>query len=75
MDGDDLRDDLHNELNRILQKVESGIVTKWVLLSETIDAEGARGLWCFCNEGATAWDTLGLLMFALQREQAKIRED
>lgn len=71
---DEIRDDLNNELTRILQKVEPGMVTKWVVLAETIDTDGDRGLWCFCNQGATAWDTLGLLQFALHREQAKTLE-
>ena len=71
MDGESIREDLHNELTRVLQKVEPGMVTKWVILAETIDADGDRGLWSLCSESATAWDTLGLLQFALHREQAK----
>lgn len=44
-------------------------LTKFVLLAETVDAEGNRGVWTATSDGMTAWDSIGLLQFALYREQ------
>jgi len=52
------------------------IVLKWVALVEVIDGETAeRGIWALTPEGATAWDTLGLLEWAKSLELASIVRD
>lgn len=55
-------------------------VTRWVVVAEVIDAEGDRAVWMDVSDDAKAWDSLGLLEYALQRERStlivdKMRED
>jgi hypothetical protein len=46
---------------------------KWVAIVETVGtADGERGLWAFTSENLKAWDTLGLLGHALERQRANI---
>ena len=49
---------------------EGDMVTKWVLVAEVIGDEGQRGVWTLAPDDAAAWDTLGLLTWAVQLEQA-----
>ncbi len=46
-------------------------VNRWVALIETVDEQGRRGIWTATSEGLTAWDSLGMLEFAKQREMAE----
>lgn len=53
--------------------VGSDMVVKWAAAVEVITGEEAvRGVWLLTPEGATPWDTLGLLGYALERERAAI---
>lgn len=47
------------------------MVTRWALVAEVIDEDGARSVWTLAPPEAKAWDTLGLLAFAQQIEQAE----
>ena len=51
---------------------EAEMVTRWVVLIETLDKDGDRGLWSLSDHDAKPWDTLGMLMFGVQKEQARI---
>ena len=51
-------------------KDEGDYVIKWVSLIEVLDEHGERCIWTIASDGSTSWDTLGLLQFALQTEQA-----
>lgn len=58
-------------VGQLVQDLEPGsIVTRFVVVAEVIDADGIRGLWTDTHDGATRWDTLGLLTFALGQEKA-----
>lgn len=46
------------------------MVTRWVAVIETIDTDGDRALWTMAPDGTQSWDALGMLTFAVQREQA-----
>lgn len=48
------------------------MVTRLVVCAEVIDANGERGLWTLAPDDATAWDTLGMLTYALGLEQAAL---
>lgn len=71
-----------HELAPIRSRVESAMadafresdemVTRWVVLVEVIDTNGERGLWTLAPDDATAWDTLGMLTYATQLEQAAL---
>jgi hypothetical protein len=49
--------------------------TKWVLVAESLGADGERGLWLATAKGAKPWDTLGLFGFAVELERTKIIAD
>ncbi len=50
---------------------QGAMLTRWTLLAEVIDHEdGGRSLWVLAPPESTTWDTLGLLAFATQLEQA-----
>lgn len=51
------------------------MITKWLAVVEVVDADGRRWLRTLTNDGATAWDNLGMLTFALQYEQAAAVRD
>lgn len=51
------------------------MVTRWALAAEVIDPGGERAVWVLAPDGAKAWDTLGLLAFAMQVEQAEAVRD
>lgn len=56
--------------------VGADMVVRWVAAIEVIDGQGGeRGVWLLTPDGATPWDTLGLLGYALERERAAIIRD
>jgi hypothetical protein len=54
---------------------ETGFVTKWVAIVESVDPAGARGLWTMTSDDVTAWDTVGLLQHGLHLQQAQTLTD
>lgn len=60
-----------NNLTDVLQTFEACMVTKFVVLCETVDAEGQKGLWTCESEGIAPWETLGLLAWAQQVAQGR----
>ena len=51
------------------------VATRVVVLAETIDADGLLALWSATDDDSKPWQTLGLLMWAVQREQAQMVQD
>lgn len=52
---------------------ESGeMVTRWALIAEVIGPEGDRGVWTMGAEDLQAWETIGMLAYALERERARV---
>lgn len=51
---------------------EKAMVTKWVALVESIDTDGARGVWTMTSDDVKSWDTLGLLQYGLALQNAQI---
>lgn len=50
--------------------VSPEMVTRWVACIEVLNEEGARGLWLLSAEGMKAWDSMGMLHFAVAAETA-----
>lgn len=48
------------------------MATRHVLLVECVEESGDRVVWSATHDGSTSWDTLGLLMYGVQREQAGV---
>jgi hypothetical protein len=67
--------EIGNAISEVLHKREDSMANRWVVLVETIRADGERGLWTFTNEDASAWDTTGMLTHALNMEAAKVIAD
>ena len=51
---------------------DGDMVTKWVACIEGFNGDGERYLWLMSDEDSMPWDRLGMLQFALSREQADI---
>ena len=51
------------------------LVTKWVVLVETVAPDGTKGMWTIPEEGMKSWEILGALEFAKMLCQAKIVSD
>jgi hypothetical protein len=51
-------------------------VQRWTILVDSVGVEdNERGLWLASSPGTMVWDRLGMLMFALQLEQAGALRD
>lgn len=64
--------ELEQALASAIGRHEVGMVTRWVALVESVDAEGIRGVWPLTADGMTSWDTLGLLSWGLELEKAAV---
>ena len=68
--------DVEETRERIQDAIASALpdqyVTRWIAIIEVVAADGDRALWSLGPEDATAWDTLGLLEYGRQVEQAAI---
>jgi hypothetical protein len=58
-----------------VNQLEHGVVTRWVAVIESIDPDGARGVWLAGSEDLKPWDTLGLLHFGILEEQSQALAD
>jgi hypothetical protein len=53
-------------------RTHGDMTTKWVLLAEVIQADdGRRMVWTLVAPDVMAWDSLGMLSYATQCEQAE----
>lgn len=60
-------------IGQLIEGLDPGaFVTRFVLVAEAIAPDGVRTLWTETHDGATSWDTLGLLTYATQAEQAEV---
>ncbi len=66
----DTRDAVEHALATALAEADE-MVTRWIALIETVDADGKRGLFLLSNDDAKAWDNIGMLGYALQCEQSR----
>lgn len=56
----------------IAKALSSDMITRWVVVIESIDENGDKGLWSVAQEDMRIWDSFGLLTSALQTEQIKM---
>lgn len=69
MEFEQIRDRVADALSQALAG-QAEMVTRWVAIVEVVDASGERAAYAFTPEGAKPWDSLGLLTFGIQLEQA-----
>lgn len=56
---------------QLIEDLEPGcVVLKFVVVAEVISPDGRRTLWQATHDGATRWDTYGLLTEALEEVKA-----
>jgi hypothetical protein len=67
--GQLIEDAIGSAIENVVADHEGGFVTKWVALVESVDRDGARGLWTMTSPEVMAWDTVGLLTHGLHLQQ------
>lgn len=70
MDFDAMNAEIHEALSTIIAKYGSPITTKWVVLAESIEENGQRGMWMLTTPGQQRWESLGMLHYAIGKETA-----
>lgn len=65
-----LQHTLQDTLANTLHAHDGSMVTRFVVCLDVIDPEGERSLVLQCSPDMKSWDTLGMLEFARQQEQA-----
>jgi hypothetical protein len=68
--SEDIQADVQSAISDALHG-HGDMVVSWVLCAEVIDQDGERGMWALAPEEQKSWETLGLVVHAQQREQAK----
>lgn len=68
MDDEQIITDVHDAIAAALAKHERSMLGKWVVIAETTDDEGKRGVWSLASADNLLYETLGLLHYALTRE-------
>jgi microcompartment protein CcmL/EutN len=57
-------------LNTVLA-AEGEMLIKWVVIAESMGADGERGLWAMASADMKSWETLGFLEYSKAREYAR----
>lgn len=73
--ADEISRALEPKIAEVLAKHEVSMVTRWLALIETVEADGVRGIWALTADGMTAWDSKGMLTHALDIERAATLRD
>jgi hypothetical protein len=75
-DDEDISERVEDAIGRAIQDVirehEGGFTMRWVAVIESCDESGERGAWTLASPDAKPWDTLGMLTYAQQLEQARV---
>lgn len=70
--GEDIETAINAAIEQVIRDHEGGFTLKWVALVETVDPDGERGVWTMTSADVKAWDTLGLLEYGRQKQNAQI---
>lgn len=70
--GEDIEIAINSAIEQVIRDHEGGFTLKWVALVETVDPDGERGVWTMTSADVKAWDTLGLLEYGKQKQNAQI---
>jgi hypothetical protein len=71
----DLAHLIGHALADVLDRHEHSMLNRWVVVLESVRPTGDRILYCTAPVDALAWDTLGLLDFAITQERAALIAD
>lgn len=68
----DIYQDMDDALQEVITRHEAPLrINRWVVIAETLSAEGQRELWQMSSKQNKAWDTKGMLAHAMDYEIAK----
>lgn len=73
--GEELSKQLTEAIEGVFQRVEGGIVTKWLLIAETVGPDAERGLWTRTSDDLKPWESAGMLRLAQVTEENAWRRD
>lgn len=62
---------INDAVNSIIAQYESGFVTKWLCLIESVGEDGRRGLWPLASDDLKRWESKGMLAYALELDTIK----
>jgi hypothetical protein len=63
--GERIEQRVGQAIDEAIREAERGVATKWVLLIESVNPDGERGMWTLTSPDVMAWDTGGALLHAL----------
>lgn len=69
--GEAIPEALNEAIRDVIARHENGFVTKWIVLVETVDETGERGLWPCAGKDTKPWEVLGMLQYALHLQMAQ----
>lgn len=67
MDDEQVHYDVRDALAEALQKHERSMLGRWVVIAESTTEDGVRGVWTLADPDSLAYETIGLLHYALSR--------
>lgn len=56
----------------VLQAFDGSMPSRWVLVCESLEADGSTKVWDTCNAGLRGWEILGMFAFGSQIIQARL---
>ena len=68
MDDRQVLHDVHDALAQALMRHERSMLGHWVVIAETTDEDGQRGVWTLAAVDNLQYETLGLLHVGLTSE-------
>lgn len=66
-----IQGELHTAISDVLTK-HGLYLNRWLLVTEVVEADGDRSLNSFASPDLRAWDSLGMLEFALAQERGAL---
>lgn len=65
---------LDGALSDVFHQADGSVVNRWIVLADVLGPQGERALHVRSGPQLMSWDTLGMLEFARQAEQAALNE-
>lgn len=71
-DPEEMEREVDSAIRSVLAKYEGAFVFKWIALIETQPEGELRGIWTFTAEDQMAWDSIGMMEYAVELEKAAL---
>lgn len=73
--AEEMQSEIGEAIDATVRSREHGVVTRWIAVVETVGPDGFRGLWTMTSDELTAWETLGMLGYALAMQNNAIHTE